>query len=239
MTLPRARGTAGSHPRLTREEIVRVALRTLERDGLEQITLRRLAEELGVTAAAVSWHVRSKDELVDAIVQASLRTLRPPQPESGEWTGRLRELHTWFRASLLERRHLVFTPAFRRALPYAFVPVELAGTRILREAGVAEGDAEGASRLLHWHTIAVALNEAGAAHAPPPGRTPRPVLDGAIESLTAADFASFIERLPEMLDTDPDRTFAFGLDCLLRGLQRRLLIARSSRGTRARRPSKR
>jgi TetR/AcrR family tetracycline transcriptional repressor len=54
---------------LTREEIVRTAIALLDEVGLDGLTLRRLAAELGVSAPTLYWHVRHKRELLDLMVE--------------------------------------------------------------------------------------------------------------------------------------------------------------------------
>jgi AcrR family transcriptional regulator len=52
---------------LTRERIVAAALELVDRDGLEAVTMRRIADELGVQAPSLYNHMRSKDVLLDAV----------------------------------------------------------------------------------------------------------------------------------------------------------------------------
>ncbi|RGA05605.1 TetR family transcriptional regulator [Microbispora triticiradicis] len=82
---------------LERGTIVSTALRLLDEVGLEKLTLRRLAAELGVQAPALYWHFRSKQELLDEMADAiavqeapSLRPLAEGEPWE-EW------LAEWFR----------------------------------------------------------------------------------------------------------------------------------------------
>src|ERR1700755_2811951 len=69
---------------VTRERIVAVALELLDEAGLDGLTLRRLAERLGIRAPTLYWHVRNKRELLDllagAILEAALAAWREPQP---------------------------------------------------------------------------------------------------------------------------------------------------------------
>lgn len=51
--------------KLTREQIVYTALRLLDEHGLEGLTLRKIATELGVQAPALYWHVKNKKQLLD------------------------------------------------------------------------------------------------------------------------------------------------------------------------------
>lgn len=59
---------------LQKETIVAKALEILNRDGLEGVTLRRVAAELQVKAASLYWHVQNKRELLDEMAEVMLRT---------------------------------------------------------------------------------------------------------------------------------------------------------------------
>ena len=52
---------------LTQETIVDAALRVLDADGLDQLSMRHVARTLNATAGALYWHVGSKDGLLDLI----------------------------------------------------------------------------------------------------------------------------------------------------------------------------
>ncbi|MGH3936395.1 MAG: TetR/AcrR family transcriptional regulator C-terminal domain-containing protein [Pseudonocardiaceae bacterium] len=63
---------------ITRDEVVRTALRLLDDVGLEGLTLRRLGGELGVSAATLYWHVRDKRTLLDLVAEAIVAEHHPP-----------------------------------------------------------------------------------------------------------------------------------------------------------------
>jgi TetR/AcrR family tetracycline transcriptional repressor len=70
---------------LTQEEIVQRAVRLLDEVGLEGLTLRRLAGELGVSAPTLYWHVRDKRQLLDLVAEAIVAGQRPPvRPAPGQ-----------------------------------------------------------------------------------------------------------------------------------------------------------
>src|ERR1700744_1750417 len=74
---------------VTRERIVTVALELLDEAGLDGLTLRRLADRLGIRAPTLYWHVRNKRELLDllaaAIVEGARARWREPQPGQPWW----------------------------------------------------------------------------------------------------------------------------------------------------------
>ena len=65
-------GTSGAARRtpLTRERVVAVGIALADRDGIESISMRKLAQELGVEAMSIYTHVRNKDDLLDGMVDA-------------------------------------------------------------------------------------------------------------------------------------------------------------------------
>lgn len=58
---------------MQKEQIIQTAITILDRDGLEGVTLRRLAKELGVKAASIYWHIASKEVLLDEMANAMLK----------------------------------------------------------------------------------------------------------------------------------------------------------------------
>ena len=59
---------ARPRPRLTRELVLKTALRLADQGGLESLSMRKLGQELGVEAMAVYYHFANKDEVLDGIV---------------------------------------------------------------------------------------------------------------------------------------------------------------------------
>jgi AcrR family transcriptional regulator len=71
----------GRPPTIDREAVLVAALRLLDHEGVEALTMRRLATELGVSAMAPYRHVGSKDELLMVLVdRLAARLIYPPRP---------------------------------------------------------------------------------------------------------------------------------------------------------------
>jgi AcrR family transcriptional regulator len=81
-----------ARPPLDRPQIVKAALAIIDRDGTDGLSLRRLAEALGVTPMSLYWHVRDKDELLEFVGHAVLADMDLPAP-AGDWRDQLRDLH--------------------------------------------------------------------------------------------------------------------------------------------------
>lgn len=80
--------------RLSRETIVDSALALADAEGLEAVTIRRLAQDQGVTPMALYWHFRDKELLLDGISERVLSEVVLPERRDAAWDERLRELLT-------------------------------------------------------------------------------------------------------------------------------------------------
>ena len=98
----RARG-AQPRPRdrgLSREEIVEAAIAVADAEGPDAISMRRIARELRAGAMSLYWHVASKEELIDLMLDSLEAEIGVPEP-TGDWQADLRELAHRHRAGLL------------------------------------------------------------------------------------------------------------------------------------------
>jgi TetR/AcrR family tetracycline transcriptional repressor len=82
----------GSTP-VTRERVIEAALRLIDDEGIEALTMRRLARTLGVDAMALYYHLPDKQSLLRALVESVFSRLAPE--ETGTWQERLA---SWARA---------------------------------------------------------------------------------------------------------------------------------------------
>ena len=77
---------------LDRERIVGAALAIVDAEGIEGLTFRRLADDLGVTPMSIYWHVADKAELLELVGHAVLAEIEIP-PARGDWREQLRGIH--------------------------------------------------------------------------------------------------------------------------------------------------
>jgi AcrR family transcriptional regulator len=76
------RARAGRPARITRQDILVAARRVIDRDGVEHLTMRQLAKDIGSTPMAIYHHVRNKDELLALVLDDY--AARVPVPELPE-----------------------------------------------------------------------------------------------------------------------------------------------------------
>jgi TetR/AcrR family transcriptional regulator, tetracycline repressor protein len=92
------RGTAGRVPRntLSRAVVVDAALQLIDEEGLEAITMPKVAQRLGVGTMSLYRHVRDKEDLIEAVATQVMSSIQVPAGAPDDWEGRvvgyLREL---------------------------------------------------------------------------------------------------------------------------------------------------
>ena len=134
---------------LSAERIVGAACSILDDYGLADLTMRRVAEVLGVKAGALYWHFPNKQTLLAAVadeVLADLGPLDPPDPGRclGEWATSVREL-------LLAHRDAAELVASTKAMGLGRVDPTEGVRRMLRTQGASEDEADGvAQAFMHF-----------------------------------------------------------------------------------------
>src|SRR5439155_8020191 len=73
------------------DHIVRVALELLDQVGLDGLSMRHLADRLGIRAATVYWYIRDKHELLSLLAETICAEIEPPDP-TAPWPARLEAL---------------------------------------------------------------------------------------------------------------------------------------------------
>jgi AcrR family transcriptional regulator len=88
---------------LTREAVTRAALELLDTVGADGLSMRAVAERLGVKAASLYWHLRDKEQLLELVAQAVLDGVTVPQT-AGPWRPRVEAVCADVAAGLAQRR---------------------------------------------------------------------------------------------------------------------------------------
>ncbi len=205
---------AGRQP-LSRRRVLEEAVRFVDREGLEALTMRKLGAELGVEAMSLYNHVPNKSALLDGMVEVLLGELEVP-PETYGWEERIREGYGAFRR--LAHEHPNVFPLLVNRPPETMDGVWLVEEflRTLEEAGFGKETGLHAFRSLSSYTFGYAMAEIrGFALEPDGSRL------GA-QRLSPQDFPRISELRPQLEKVDHDAEFEFGLDLILSGLSGRL-----------------
>ncbi len=207
---------------LTREAIVDAALGVLDRDGIDGLSMRRVAEALGTGPASLYWHVRNKEELLQLLFERLTSDLPLPRPDPTRWQSQLRDLaralreqsHRHRDAARLSLGRVPSGPAFARTTEWLFdllVPLGVPD-RVIGLAG------DTAALFAGAFAFEESLGVASPTGEPLSGEAISEMFREYLKSLPADRFPHLVRAARTLFDPDPDERFEFGVDLLLRGL---------------------
>lgn len=228
-TRRRRAGSVSEHPSeapLDAARIVTAALALLDEVGLASLTMRRLAERLGIQAATLYWYVRDKHELLSLLAEAICAEMRPPDPNA-PWRARIEALGWEYRRVLLAHRDAAhILAATLPAGPHRLRLVDLALGTVLAAGFEGLAAARCGRLLVDFVTGFVQEEYVAAAHPAPaaPGRDPHDGAPFAFPAVAAlpgqAEVYPNIEALsPFLTDNDGDARFSFAMGVILDGLE--------------------
>jgi AcrR family transcriptional regulator len=211
-----------SKPRdpLTRDQVVEAALRVMDAEGLDAVSMRRVAREVGVEAMSLYNHVRDKEDLLDGVVDLVMRSFAFPEARSGDdWVAYGRAIARSWRDLLKAHPNVVALFAHRHKPMRSFEslrPME-AALRALREMGLSVEDSVRAFQVIGGYIMGYVMMESGQMFTPGDEGDPATLA----RELPAHELPCIAAALPFMADCDVDAQFEFGLDLMLDGLRAR------------------
>lgn len=213
------RSSTTDRPAMSRDRVMRAAMDLADREGIEALTMRRLARELGVEAMTLYYYVAKKDDILEGIADLVAGEIELPSGDGG-WKAATRQRaisahdvlvrHRW--ASLLWVSGAALGP---RRLRYMD-----AGLRGFREAGFSRELTEQAFHAVENHIVGYTLQEvafvidreglaeAGAAF---------------LAALPADEYPFLAEHVAQHLEGPghvDEGDFEFALDLILDGVER-------------------
>jgi TetR/AcrR family transcriptional regulator, tetracycline repressor protein len=204
---------------LTRELIIKEALALLEEHGPGGLSMRRLADRLGVAPNALYTHVRGKADLIDGLIDQVYAGLTVTPDPSGDWTQQLATL------SQDVREHLLAHPA---VVPYALQRPGLGphGLRlgeaiydILRPAGFSDQAVVGTVYALLTYILGfVALEVPRAGTDPQTSDEFVRRLHAFFAALPPGEFPHTVHLAAQLARISTDDQFRFGIRIFLAGL---------------------
>jgi len=153
--------TTGTRPptSITADLVIEVAGRIVDEHGADALTMRRLADELGVAVTSIYWHVGNRDELVDALVARLVTDMGTLRARGRDPRERIASLALGLRRKLLQRPQLIALAHERSQTPVMFEPVQTQIADELTALGLTGPDAERALRALQLHVVSSVLLE--------------------------------------------------------------------------------
>lgn len=92
---------------LSKDELFERALAIVDENGLEALTMRRLADDVGVEAASLYHHVANKDALLDGVLTRMRSEMRIPDPLPQDWMLLMEAIFAEYRRVLSAHPNLV------------------------------------------------------------------------------------------------------------------------------------
>ncbi|MEN2420689.1 TetR/AcrR family transcriptional regulator [Streptomyces rimosus] len=212
--------TRGRPARLDRARTLETALDLLNQSGLDALTMRRLADAMGVQAGALYRYFATKQDLLTAMAERMLEGVSTSaQAEGGDnWSERLTTLARAQRTALLAHRDGARVFAGTHATGPSVLGFADAFVGVLREAGFQEDAAARALYTVVNYTVGHTLEEQAALQAE--GEDSEAV--GALrDAVTTGTYPHLNATLPTLTSTDFTRLFEFGLDLIIEGLRAR------------------
>ena len=210
---------------LNLERTLQVALVIADDEGLEAVTMRRLARELGVEAASLYHHVNGKSQILDALVDLVAAEIEAPVPSANWRTAITQRAHNT-RAGLRRHAWAVSLMASRTSPGPATLGLLETGIRCFREGGFSVRQAAHAISVVDSYVHGFVLQEV---NLPFRDESELAALTGAImETFPASEFPYLFELTVQHVlqpGYDYGKEFDTGLEVVLDGVAE-LLIER-------------
>jgi AcrR family transcriptional regulator len=214
-----ASSTVDARVPLSRDRVMHAAVELADEGGIESLSMRRLAQALGVEAMSLYHHVRNKSDLLGGMLDIVYSEVEPPTP-AGDWRAAMRHSAISFHHVLL--RHRWASGLLMSPLPNSDVRLNHMNTILgrLRSAGFSADMTHHAYHALESHTVGFTLwllpFLAFAEEQPD-------YAEKFLEELPADDLPHLVEHVQVHMAPRPAGEvdeFEFGLDLILDGLER-------------------
>jgi AcrR family transcriptional regulator len=190
---------------LSREVILEAGLDLVDETGASGLTMRALAQRLGVTATAIYYYFDGRDDLLEAVIDRVCESIVESAPDEGPWDERLRTLLEALVTEGLEHRSVLALTITEYGKRHPVLRISETILGILRDAGFSVESAVYANGALLRFCIGHLMTGQVA-----PGVHWRELGDDEFPNYRAAGAVH---------DTfDRSREFRLGLDALLRGI---------------------
>jgi len=217
--MARQTDTRAAAPRtpLSKERILRAAIELADAEGVEALSMRRLAKELGVEAMSLYNHVANKGEILGGIIDLVAGEFDLPADES-DWRIAMRRNAISARDVLL--RHRWATSIW---MSQGGGPARLRNgdwmLRTLREAGFSQDLIYHAFHILESYVLGYTLQQL---NFPYKGEELAGLAANFLEQIPAEDYPDLVEHIHQHLEPHEEGAggFEMGLDLILDGLDR-------------------
>jgi len=211
----------GDKPRLSKRTVTESALKLADADGLDALTIRKLAEHLGVTPMALYWHFRSKEDLLEGVAEQVWGEIDvnvdPDAPWWAQLQGLLESLVEVLRAHSAAAQLLLEHEKRNEAALHA-TEVTL---DVLRRAGFDSLHASEIARSTLWTGITLVMSEPGYKPELSPDEREEMQRRNQVElaMLPASKYPRLVECAAPMTNCDPELHYQFGIGLFIDGVK--------------------
>ena len=205
---------------LSQDLIVRTALRIVDAEGLDALSMRRIAQELETGPASLYAHVANKDELLDLVYDMVLPEVQIPEPDPDRWHEQVKDMLRSLRRVFRSHRDLARIALTRIPLgPNGVVGLERT-MALLRAGGLPDGIAAYAGDFITSFVTAEVLDNAFPQSSPSDDNVLAYVaqIRNYLASLPADRFPNLVALAAPITSLDSERRFELGLEIIIRGL---------------------
>ena len=216
---------------LSRAAIVAEALRIVDAEGIDAVSMRRVADRFGTGPASLYAHVRNREELLLLAADEVAAEVELPEVDAKRWRAQLLQLLTDLRAALGRHGDIAAMAIGRIPTHPHTLRVADRMMALLLAGGMPPLDVALAADLLPLYVVSVAFEEGVEAVAGRKnGEEYHQEVAAAWAALPAQEFPAVTALMPHLFTAgDADERFRFGLEVLLDGL-----VARAARGRKRR-----
>jgi AcrR family transcriptional regulator len=205
---------------LNRESIVDAALRVLDAEGLDAVTMRRVAQELDTGGASLYAHVDNKEDLIELLRDRVIAETVIPDPAPERWQEQVKECVREMRRVLVAHRDIARAMLAHIPLGANALTAMDRVLAVLRCSGLPDQVVAYAADVLALYATAVAVEESIYAANVTPEEAERYFgeLAAYMRSLPASRFPNTAALAGPLTAGDGDERFEFGLEVLVAGL---------------------
>lgn len=215
------RKSAAPRRSLNREVVVAAALGVLRAEGIDALSMRRVATELGTGAASLYAHIAHKEELLDLVLDEVLGEIDVPEADGARWREQITAFWTSFHAALVRNGDIARVLLGRVPMGPNSLRVAEGTMAILRAGGVPDQAVAWAVDIVGRYVAATAIESAEHVNLQRSGGDPGQYYARVFQyfaGLPADRFPVTAALVPVLTQGDGDVRFAFGLDLIVRGL---------------------
>lgn len=196
-------------------------MRVADSEGLDAVTMRRVAQELDTGPASLYVYIENRDQLLNLVLDRVFGEIELPDAELGDWRTRLHALVSSSIEVIARRRGLALVALATIPTGPNALAVTEAMLGLLREGGIDDASSAWGVDLLAVYVTATAAEQSIYHDMMTEGQTEAGILakvDRTFRSLPADRYPLVLELQPQLLTGSGDERQRWGVDVILNGL---------------------